>query len=93
MFCRSLLPGWCIFDIELFPGEHIPDMTQKGRCVSFRPEIHIQRVDLVQIFLPFIPFTVAWKMPLIMSLHLVPIDRDGEETGMFVRVLHARYSI
>lgn len=60
-------------------------MPEKRSGILLRPQVDVDCVDLVQIFL-LIPLVEARNVPLLLPLDIRPIHDYSEERGLLMRV-------
>lgn len=81
--------GGRILDLQ-FAGRHCTfQMTQKGCCILFRPQVDIQGVKLLQILL-LVSDVISRQMPLALILHR-RVDFEGEQDRLLVRKVHLSF--
>lgn len=75
----------CIAYIQLFQWQDVLQVTQQSRSVFLRPQVDVDGVYLVKIFL-FVVFVVRAQVPLFLGGNCRLVQYESEQRRLLIRV-------
>jgi len=78
----------CVAYIQLFQWQDILQVTQKYCRIFFRPQVYVDSVYFVEIFL-LIVLVVGAQVPLILSGDRRLVQHESEQRRLLIRVCQA----
>lgn len=71
--------------VQLFQWHDVLQVTQQGRGVLLRPQVYVDGVNLVEIFL-LIVFVVRAQVPFFLGGNRRLVQHKGEQRRLLMRV-------
>lgn len=75
----------CIAYVQLFQWQDVLQVTQQGRSVFLRPQVDVDGVYFVKMFL-FVVLVVRAQVPLFLGGNCRLVQHEGEQRRLLVRV-------